>query len=368
MKEYLDTLKTSQAKIICYGASEGGRRSLDILSDNGIFVDYFADTYKHGGLFHGIKVLSPEELLHIDKCEPVEVIITSSAATQIYQHLKNLGIKGRIGAMPLLYIINDPEILSSITEEGINHFSSAIAEMRQSLAEEVSLKVFDLLISARLSCKPEHYFQAYNLSVSASGKRQYLPSELHRRLTERPLSVVDCGAFTGDTVEEMAGWGISFAESWCFEPDSDNYKRLKKQITEFGLNSRVHPVNSGVFDKTSVLLFNKKGALDSRITEEGSESISVVALDDYLADKQIDFIKMDVEGAEMEALIGAKRIIERCRPILAISVYHRFNDITRIPLYLMNWLTDYSFMLRHYSLFISETIFYAIPCTKSGGY
>lgn len=77
--------------------------------------------------------------------------------------------------------------------------------------------------------------------------------------------------------------------------------------------------------------------------------------------EKIDFIKLDVEGAEMEVLKGAKNTIEKDRPQMAISIYHSFDDFVSIPLYLHEELSDYSFRLGHYSYDLNETVLYAIP-------
>lgn len=88
--------------------------------------------------------------------------------------------------------------------------------------------------------------------------------------------------------------------------------------------------------------------------------IEVFKLDDLLADESPSFIKMDIEGAESEALLGAEQIIKKYHPKLAISVYHKPEDIFRIPELILNYHKNYKFYLRHYSYTNSETILYAI--------
>ena len=70
---------------------------------------------------------------------------------------------------------------------------------------------------------------------------------------------------------------------------------------------------------------------------------------------------MDIEGAETEALAGAKQLIARCRPALAICIYHSDEDMLRIAEYLFSTLEDYSFHVRHHSLNWQDTVLYAIP-------
>lgn len=88
--------------------------------------------------------------------------------------------------------------------------------------------------------------------------------------------------------------------------------------------------------------------------------IETTSLDSALAGKRVTFIKMDIEGAELKALMGAEKIIREQKPKLAISLYHSPEDICTIPQYLMRVRQDYKYYLRHYSLFDTETVLYAI--------
>ena len=77
--------------------------------------------------------------------------------------------------------------------------------------------------------------------------------------------------------------------------------------------------------------------------------------------QKVDFIKMDIEGAELPAIRGAKETIKTDRPQLAISIYHSNDDFVNIPQYLANELENYTLRLGHYSYNHCETVLYAIP-------
>ena len=85
-----------------------------------------------------------------------------------------------------------------------------------------------------------------------------------------------------------------------------------------------------------------------------------MTLDEVFEDKSITFIKMDVEGAEYEALRGAEQTIRTQRPKLAISIYHKPEDILDLPQLLLSYQPEYRFYLRHYCIFNNETVLYAI--------
>lgn len=94
--------------------------------------------------------------------------------------------------------------------------------------------------------------------------------------------------------------------------------------------------------------------------EPADSFIEVAAVDDVLWDKDVTFIKMDIEGAELEALKGAGLTIQRCKPKLAICVYHKPEDIWEIPNLILDYYPDYKLYLRHYSLHFGETVLYAV--------
>ena len=89
----------------------------------------------------------------------------------------------------------------------------------------------------------------------------------------------------------------------------------------------------------------------------------VTTIDKFCRENNIkyDFIKMDIEGAEMSALKGGLETIKKYRPQLAISIYHSTSDFTDIPLFLNSVLENYTFKLGHYSYNLTETVLYAIP-------
>ena len=91
--------------------------------------------------------------------------------------------------------------------------------------------------------------------------------------------------------------------------------------------------------------------------------VDVITMDKFCEERNIspDFIKMDIEGAELSALRGGINTIKKCRPQLAISIYHSSEDFINIPLYLKENLENYKFRLGHYSPRLSETVLYAIP-------
>jgi len=95
----------------------------------------------------------------------------------------------------------------------------------------------------------------------------------------------------------------------------------------------------------------------------GAEVVHTYTIDDLRSDKDldvIDFIKMDIEGAELEALKGSVKTIQQCKPKLAISVYHNIQDFWEIPQWIDSLGLGYKFHLRHFTIHAEETVLFAV--------
>lgn len=177
---------------------------------------------------------------------------------------------------------------------------------------------------------------------------------------------VDCGCYDGSTAFRFAGWcaegGKSYDKIWSFEPDATSYMKCKRILNSLA-NCELFPY--GISDKAGTVSFMANGYENAKIIEDGDRSdnrvqqVNVVKLDEILENERVTFIKMDIEGAEYDALKGAEKIIKEQKPRLAISVYHHPNHIIEIPKLLLEFRDDYKFYLRHYSLLANEVVLYA---------
>lgn len=170
---------------------------------------------------------------------------------------------------------------------------------------------------------------------------------------------VDVGAFDMENTENFIKWNPEFEHVYAFEADPISYKNC---LTK-NMGDKVDIYNKGVWSCKSQLSFESapNGELGgSRINNNGEDLVETVSLDEFLGDKKIDIIKMDIEGAELEALKGAHDIICKNKPCLTISVYHKPEDIIELPLYVREINKDYKFYLRHHTFGAFDTVMYAI--------
>jgi hypothetical protein len=105
-------------------------------------------------------------------------------------------------------------------------------------------------------------------------------------------------------------------------------------------------------------------SLDQSRHVNGHESLQVttISIDDLVKVKnlpRVDFIKMDIEGAELSALKGAEQTLRDFRPRLAISLYHNESDLIEIPEFINSLNLGYEFFLDHFSIHNEETVLFA---------
>lgn len=178
---------------------------------------------------------------------------------------------------------------------------------------------------------------------------------------------VDLGAFTGDTIERFINTNTgSFKRIYAFEPGVAQsialQKRCKRLIEEWALDKEsivhipkaVSSENGKMFLRQEGILLSSMQVLDS----ENGNSIDVVKLDDCLQNENVTFLKADIEGCEYEMLVGAEQLVKRCKPKMAICVYHKPDDLFRIYHLVKKLNPGYHFALRQHASTLLETVLY----------
>lgn len=181
-----------------------------------------------------------------------------------------------------------------------------------------------------------------------------------------PLSdevFVDCGAFDGDSVREfLKRRARLFGRIIAIEPDPVNCQALETHLASLPTETsdRIQVVQKAAGPKREMVTFNATGTAGSSIGE-GSYQVECVPLDELLEGIRPTLIKMDIEGAEPDALLGAQKIIKESAPVLAICLYHAQEHLWNIPLLIHSMNDEYDFFLRRYSDECWEIVCYAVP-------
>jgi len=176
--------------------------------------------------------------------------------------------------------------------------------------------------------------------------------------------VVDGGGCMGDTALYAACQAKEAGHVFCFEFDSDNLVWLKRNLDlNPGMESRIKVMPYALWDHSGeAVMVDGEGPSARIMAGTGGRSVQSMAIDDLvtkgMADR-IDFIKLDIEGAELRALHGAEMVLRQYRPRLAISVYHRENDMWEIPLWINSLGLGYRFYLDHFTTHLEETVLFA---------
>lgn len=215
------------------------------------------------------------------------------------------------------------------------------------LADDESKKQFNNIINFRLT-----YDLYFMKDFSNIQEKQYFEPFIKLM----PGSVfVDIGGYDGLTSYTFIQKCPEYRTIHFFEPDENNLKVAIEKLKEF---KNIFYYKNGVSDKHETLYFKSSGS-SSKIDYEGDITIETLTLDDCIHDN-CTYIKMDVEGWESKAIDGAKRIIQDFKPSLAVCVYHKSDDLWKIPEQVLSIRNDYKLFLRHYTEGITETVMYFV--------
>lgn len=294
--------------------------------------------------YKGLKGVTVEELKTLDN---VVVILMLGDAREVEKQLRSLGISN--------FITYDELSLDTIMDlpsdkEWFESNSSEIIDAYNCLSDEESKKVFVNVICNRIASKYSNY--SYEELCS---RGEYFNSGVFD-LSENEC-FVDCGAYNGDTIDEfLKVTNNKFENIIAFELDGDNYKILNETVSSYenGISEKIKCYNYGVWNEESEITYGKGADNDSSdgisIYKDNNKDIAkAVKLDDILLGDKITLIKMDIEGAEQNALKGAENIIKKQKPKMAICLYHRLDDFWKIPLYLKKIVPQYKISIRHHS-------------------
>jgi FkbM family methyltransferase len=168
---------------------------------------------------------------------------------------------------------------------------------------------------------------------------------------------VDAGGYDGSTTAEFCARYPDYRRVILFEPSPTNMRDARARLA----NQRdVEFIEQGLSHEAGTLAFDPDAGSASTVQAGGSLRIDVVTLDGAVG-QPVSFIKMDLEGWELNALQGARAHILEDHPKLAVSVYHAAADFWRVPEYILGLRADYDLYLRHYTEGWSETVMFFVP-------
>jgi len=356
--EYLFNLQ-NRKPIVLYGMGNGADKILNLCAEKNIKItDIFAsDEFVRGHSFRGyeVKKLSEIKTLYKDFC------IMTAFATRENSMIEKIQ---KLCEDYELYSPNFPLFGEEYPDYGFFRENIADAENAYNLLSDDISK--------------ENYINIINFMISGRlGYLKNIESAKHDALDlldlRDNLHYVDVGAYNGDTVFELSDYlyskNINIKKITAFEPDKKNFAKLEKNLKERNLSDKYEIYNLGAWSEEKILYFDSKSGRnanfdDNAVNSKKSVEVCVNRLDNvlHIAQNSEVLIKYDVEGAEYEALTGAKDIIKKYSPKLIVSLYHRNKDIFKLPLLINDINPNYKFYIRkHKYIPCWDLNLYAVP-------
>lgn len=391
--KYVTKALASDIPIVLFGAGSAGKELFECLCLFKIDVSCFCDNNPDliGKSLLERPIISRKKLMLSHKNSLI-IISSNNYKYEIKEMLEENGFTH------ICYIEDDKQFfyylqiykwhypLSSLTND-----SQKLTQAYQLLSDEKSRRLFKKRLNLLTSYPDYGLFQEYlsefgtevelakktsfQVSTVTDNYESYLYFNNDVLTIEQGDVLIDAGAFDGDSTIEFITTcksnSVEYGHVYCVEADDHNFTKLVSNMKAF---DRITCLPVGLWSKTTQLKFatsNSMFVTESRVVDEtikmnhvqnvtkGDHIINTVSIDEQFSGEKVSFIKMDIEGSEIEALLGAKETIKANRPKLAISIYHKKSDLYEIPLLISQLCPEYKLYLRHFSHQLSETVLLA---------
>ncbi len=339
--ELWEYLKTAQKPIVLYGMGNGADKIINVLKQynikiNGIFA---SDNFVRSKTFHGFKISSYSQL----KAEFGNMIVLLCFGSSLPHVIENIK---KIASEQELYAPEVPVIGEGLfTEKYYTTYKFDFDFVRSRLADKISIKTFENIIKYKISGKIDYLFDCE--------VEQNEPYNSFLKLNKE--NFLDLGAYNGDTATDFALRCPDYSKITAVEPDIKTFKKLQNNTSTL---QNTELINACVSNTCGFLPFNMRSGRNSSLSSDG-ELFKSITVDSLNAD--FSYIKMDVEGEETKAILGATKTILKNKPKMLISAYHRTDDLIKIPQTVLNIRNDYKIYLRHFKYLPAwDTNFYFI--------
>ena len=339
--EYLSQVKKP---IVLYGMGDGCEKLLRACTRfkipvSGIFA---SDEYVRGHSFHGFPVLRYDEAR---KTFGEMVILLAFA---VFEPRLTEKIK-RIAKENELYAPDVPLFGEGLFDRSyLEAHRAELETVYRLLADETSRTVFRSVLNYKVSGKPEYL---WNCETSVK--------EAYYILTLGPRECyADLGAYNGDTIQEfLKVVGNRYHRIFAFEPNPKNYKKLLRSCQ--GIQD-LQLFQTAAWNRKVSLPFRLKAGRSSAFDPLEAGRVEADSVD-HLIKEPLTFVKLDVEGAERKALEGCREQIRYFKPKLAVSAYHRNEDLFSLVFQILSLRPDYRVFLRHHPYVPAwDTLYYFV--------
>lgn len=333
-------LKTVKKPIVLYGTGNGADKTVARLGRDGVKISgvFSSKGFKKNKEYAGFTITEYESLK--EKFSDMVILVCfGSHLPQVFDEVL------RLSEYNELYLPDVPVFGEEIFDEAFaKKHKEELTAVYNMLADEKSKNVFANMVNFKLSGKLEYL-------VNSQSPRSEVFELLKLNNKE---SFLDLGAFTGDTVEEFLNYTDGYDHITAIEPDSRNFRKLTENV---GSINNITCINAAATDKSGeVFITSNHGRGNSGIGK--LIPVSAVAVDDLNFGKTPTFVKIDVEGNELNAIKGMGNLIKTNHPKMQIACYHTPFDFFEIPLKILEYNNNYKIYMRHHPCFPAWDINY----------
>lgn len=354
---FLNVTKVYGESYVLFGAGLLGKLVLNGLRSMGIEPLGFADNNSSlwGKIIDGLPVYPPQNAADIFRNKAI-FVVTVYTNQSVIKQLRRLGVESVSFAKLAWHYPNAmlPHCALNLPHQ-IFQEADQIRKAFLLWSDHSSQEEFIIQLKWRTSLEGEE------MPLHLPADQIYFPLDI---LTLQPNeSFVDCGAFDGDSSFEFMKLSKNqFNMIWAIEPDPLNFDKLRNKFAQLdkSTTSKIKILNIVIGSEREKVTFNVTGTVTSSLGK-GKHTLESTTLDNILEGTSPTYIKMDIEGAELRALNGAKNVIKNNLPILAICAYHQQDHLWKIPLLIKSISDQYKFFLRRYADECWELVCYAIP-------
>ncbi len=359
-KDFLSNIP--QNAVVCiWGAANAGMSIKERLEEyrKDVKIAAYIDSSKQGEI-DSVRIYRPDDLGKIRDKFDYMIVSTRSDSTVI-------------DAVLFYYDINNYIRISKSLLKKYQFIPSKVSEILGFLDTEADRELYKDLIEARISGNTEklqqYVLREHNITPDRKRTIKHYTSYINYDAIE---VIIEGGMFNGLNTVIFKKLFKNLKKVYAFEL---LYEKVKNKSLAHIIDSmkELEIIPYAMWDKKDTLVFTQNVAapyssgINPTFNKNGSErnfEVDALSIDEFVENRKIDkvdFIKMDIEGAEMRALKGGEKTLLKFRPQMAISIYHSDNDMQDIPIYLHGLLKDYVFKIGQYSPDNDETILYAIP-------
>jgi FkbM family methyltransferase len=362
-------LRAHQNRVVIFGCGALGRKVIEKLQELGIRPLALCDNNEllWGTAIQGISVLSVQQAAAQFGSNALFLVAVWNPQhwyVETEQQLKSAGVKFITSYAPLFWRFPEdllPVFLLNDLPSKVYEAKDAVLEAENLWADDDSLQIYRANIHWRALGDPSHL-------PPRPSENTYFPADIFNLSPNE--CIVDCGAYDGDTVKlVLQRYGSEFAAIYAIEGDVVAFEELRAYAATLPPDTRgkIHPIHCAVGGTRTVVQFTSDGTTGLTRNDNHDLDVQCYPLDDISIAQPATLIKMDIEGDEYDALLGAHNMIARDKPLLAICVYHTQEDIWRIPLLIHSMLPEHSLFLRAYEGDGFQTVVYAVPKNRVCG-